>query len=130
MAKHAPTMDIHIVPTMCNGVRLTRNGHWFNMKFIARIMLPNLWIVKCTYEGTHVGGAQGAQSLPKIRCLWLWHKWCVQRWCLRFKLIGRPFQAIKGPMCLCIEHKWFHHISQLLFNWYHIMVLEPLTIKL
>jgi hypothetical protein len=32
----------HYVPSMCGGTTWTRDGHCFNMKHIARIILPSL----------------------------------------------------------------------------------------
>jgi hypothetical protein len=42
---------------MCDSATLTRNGHFLNMKHIARIIPPNLWVALMIVWRTHVEGA-------------------------------------------------------------------------
>jgi hypothetical protein len=47
----------HYVPSMCGGATLTRNGHCFSMRHIARIICLVYELPRCTNERTHVGSA-------------------------------------------------------------------------
>ncbi len=98
------TLFVHLMLTLCVVVSHQQEVATFltwNPPKKKSIWCSIIWMNKwrhacwrCTWPW------QGAQFLPKTRCLWLWHKWCMWRWCLRFELIGGPFEAHKGAMCL------------------------------
>ncbi len=94
----------HYVLPMCGGATLIRSGHFLGMKPTWKIIMPNIQVAWMnTWRHTcwrFTWPWRGSIFFPKTRCLWQWHGWFMQRWCLGFRLIRGLFQAIELTMCL------------------------------
>ncbi len=94
---HGRTPCVHI---MCGGATSTSNDHFLTIKTHKKNNLVQISSCLDEQMKAHIIEVQmaimGSPILPKTKCLWLWHKWCIWRWCLGFGLTWKSFLTHKG----------------------------------